>query len=152
MVGDMTWSAAQPSGPPSGGVPVTIQASYPAIAFTMALFKPVLELPDRTRIPLNWGTTQVYLPAGAYQVRIFVPYLWDTCVGHLNLDTRYGQPVTVYYAVPYWAFASAAVGYEPQQHPGLGIYLAVLAIPVVLLLLLFGCVCLGLIIPGLSSV
>lgn len=146
----MTWPQAQPSGPPSSGVPVTIQASYPPIAFMMALFKPKLELPNGQQVPLNWGPTQITMPPGVHPIRIFVPYLFDICQGRGHVDTQHGQPVTVYYAAPYFAYASAAVGTEPQKHPALGIYLAMFIPLLVVLLLLILCMCGGVISSAVS--
>jgi hypothetical protein len=126
---------------------LTIHATYPAIAFMLGLFKPVVTI-DGQPVKVEWKNATLALTPGIHDVRIHVAYLWPIGRAQLTVDNRSGAPVEIYYASPYIAFSNGAIGYQPVEAPDRTIGLVIFwgAIGLLVLILLCGCI-----VPALSA-
>lgn len=129
--------------PQPGGPTLTINTSYPGIAFMYAMTSPVATINGQPA-PLRWGANPIPLPPGVHDVRVHVKYLWDVGHAQLQVDTRSGAPVNVFYAAPAFAIIAGAMDYQPVKSPGQAAGIAIFAgIPALFLLLCIGLCCLG---------
>lgn len=124
----------QPYGQPPG-VPVTIKTSAPPLAFLVkAMLTPTAEVAGQTHT-LTWGDSTIMVPPGVHNLAVFVNYLGRNGVGNLQIDTRSGQPVTVYWAMPHVIWVSANLDYQPVKSNGMGWLIALIGLPVAIILL-----------------
>ena len=74
---------------------------------------------------------------GQHHVHVHVPYFLPSKLGQADstADVRPGQVTELEYKAPLWSFSAGSLGVGPQKYNGVGITLAVVAIPFVLLLL-----------------
>jgi hypothetical protein len=79
------------------------------------------------------------LPArpGQHHVHVYTPYFLPSRVGPADAtaDVHAGQVVELEYKAPLWSFSPGSLGVGPQKYNGVGITIAVIAIPFVIILL-----------------
>ncbi len=101
----------------------------------LAFFKPIATI-NGHQVPLQWGENPIPLQPGVYDVRVHVKYLWDIGKAQIQVDTRSGQPVQVFYAAPAIAFMAGAIDYQPVKPPAEMLSMILLvAIPALFVLL-----------------
>lgn len=93
---------------------------------------------DRYPVGLRWGSNHVTVPPGVHHVTIWMPWLWPYGQAEITVDNRSDPAATVYYAAPFLTMGSGAIGFTPVRNPGLGLFLLVVGLPLLIL-----CVCVG---------
>jgi hypothetical protein len=68
---------------------------------------------------------------------VYVPYFLPSKLGRADAtaDVRPGQAAELEYKAPMWAFSPGALGVGPQKYNGVGITLALVLIPFILMFL-----------------
>jgi hypothetical protein len=89
-------------------------------------------------VGLRWGSNIINVPPGVHHVKIYMPWLWRFGQAEVTVDNRSYPAPPIHYAAPYVNFGAGAIGLAPVKNPGLGVFLAVLGIPLLAL-----CACLG---------
>jgi hypothetical protein len=124
-----------PYGPSVDGIVVNTQ--FFPLAWVLFFVKPKV-LVDGQDIPVSgWGRTHVPARPGRHHVHVHVPYFLPPKMGPADAtaEVRPGQPAELEYKAPMWAFSAGSLGVGPQKYNGVGITLAIVAIPFVLLFL-----------------
>ncbi|GAA1085472.1 hypothetical protein [Tsukamurella spumae] len=83
------------------------------------------------QIPLAPGRHHVH-------VHVHVPYFFPASCGPADavVDVAPGQPVSLQHKAPVWSFSAGSLGPGEQKYNGVGIVVAVMAVPFVMLFLL----------------
>jgi hypothetical protein len=86
-----------------------------------------------------WGRTVVPARPGQHHVHVYTPYFLPSRVGPADAtaDVRAGQLVELEYKAPLWSFSPGSLGVGPQKYNGVGITVAVIAIPFAILFVFF---------------
>lgn len=115
-----------------GQAQLVLDLKYFPLAFIFALFKPKVAI-NGHEIPAQWGRNAIPLPAGQYHVHVHVPYFLPPQVGPADLQVplQQGQSVELEYRTPMFAFSRGAMGPGPQPWNGMGITIALTAVPLV---------------------
>ena len=124
-----------PYGQPAEGIAVNTQ--FFPLAWLLFFFKPKISV-DGQEMPVSgWGRTQLPARPGQHHVHVHVPYFLPSKLGQADstADVRPGQVTELEYKAPLWSFSAGSLGVGPQKYNGVGITLAVVAIPFVLLFL-----------------
>jgi hypothetical protein len=90
-------------------------------------------------VGLRWGSNTIGAHPGLHHIKIHMPWLWKFGEAELTVDNTAGPAPTVYYSAPWVNFGRGAIGLTPMPNPGLGIFIAVLVVP----LLLIAACCVG---------
>lgn len=88
-------------------------------------------------LPAKWGENYYQVPPGQYQVNVKVNYIFPFGEGSIPVQVSAGQASKVYYAAPNGVFFQPALGYEPQQNPGLWLFWVALGAALLIILLMF---------------
>ncbi|PEG33477.1 hypothetical protein CQY20_30600 [Mycolicibacterium agri] len=91
---------------------------------------------DGHEMPVSgWGRTMLPARPGRHHVHVYVPYFLPPRLGPADAtaDVYPGRFVELDYKAPVWAFSAGSLGVGPQKYNGVGITLALVAIPFVLL-------------------
>jgi len=114
-----------------GWLDLTIQGS----AFTTSMITPAVSI-NGYRVPSRYGQNVIPLYAGP--TRIEVHCQWLRQYGQATLDTVVpaGGTVQVFYASPWHQFSRGRIGYDKQSRPGFGLFVAIIAVVVVVAVLL----------------
>jgi hypothetical protein len=126
---------AAPYGPPGEGIVVNTQ--FFPLAWLLFFFKPKIAV-DGQEMPVSgWGRTHLPARPGQHHVHVHVPYFLPSKLGPADTtaDVRPGQAAELEYKAPLWSFSAGSLGAGPQKYNGVGITLAIVAIPFVLLFL-----------------
>jgi hypothetical protein len=124
-----------PYGQASEGIAVNTQ--FFPLAWLLFFVKPKVAV-DGQEIPVSgWGRTHVPARPGQHHVHVYVPYFLPPKMGPADAtaDVRPGQVAELEYKAPMWAFSAGSLGVGPQKYNGVGITIAIVAIPFVLLFL-----------------
>jgi hypothetical protein len=124
-----------PYGQPGEGIAVNTQ--FFPLAWLLVFFKPTISV-DGQEMPVSgWGRTQLPARPGQHHVHVHVPYFLPSKLGQADTtaEVRPGQVAELEYKAPLWSFSSGSLGVGRQKYNGVGITLAVVAIPFVLLFL-----------------
>jgi hypothetical protein len=130
------WQPYQ-QGPPPGQAQFVLDLKYFPLAFIFMLIKPKIAINGR-EMTGQWGRNVIPVPPGQHHVHVHVPYFLPPQVGPADLQVplQQGQTAELEYRAPVWAFARGAIGPGPQQWNGVGLTIAMMAIPVGLLFLM----------------
>jgi hypothetical protein len=134
--------APQHHGPQPGpygqaGEGIAVNTQFFPLAWVLFFVKPKVAV-DGQEIPVSgWGRTHVPARAGQHHVHVYVPYFLPPKMGPADAtaDVRPGQVAELEYKAPMWAFSAGSLGVGPQKYNGVGITIAIVAIPFVLLFL-----------------
>jgi hypothetical protein len=121
---------------PSEGI--AVKTEFFPLAFMLYFFKPKI-IVDGQEMSLNgngWGRTVLPARPGPHHVHVFTPYFLPAQLGpaDASVDVRPGQVTELEYRAPVFAFSPGSLGTPPQKYNGIGITLAIAAIPIVLVL------------------
>lgn len=89
-------------------------------------------------VGLRWGANHVSVPPGVHHVKIWMPWFWRFGQAEITVDNRADPAATIYYAAPYVSFGSGAIGFTPVKSPGLGFFLLIVGLPLLVLCTCFG--------------
>ncbi|GAA1613891.1 hypothetical protein GCM10009828_047430 [Actinoplanes couchii] len=128
----------QPPTDPNGGA-IALTAKYHGMTFILGLFRPLM-LINGHKVPVSWGRTVIPMPAGQYHVHVHVPYLIPPRIGSADsvVPVYPGQVVEVEYRAPIIGWLDGTMGPPPQRHRGMGAGIALMIVPLVALLCVFG--------------
>jgi hypothetical protein len=134
--------APQHHGPQPGpygqaGEGIAVNTQFFPLAWVLFFVKPKVAV-DGQEIPVSgWGRTHVPARPGQHRVHVYVPYFLPPKMGPADAtaDVRPGQVAELEYKAPIWAFSAGSLGVGPQKYNGVGITIAIVAIPFVLLFL-----------------
>ncbi len=134
--------------PPPAVPPVT---PPPQAALTIVTKQPMFGSFIRPRgeingypVGLRWGPNTIGTHPGVHHVKIHMPWLWKFGHAEITVDNRMGPAPTIYYSSPWVNFGNGAIGLTPVRNPGLGVFIAVAVVP---LLLIVAC-CVGVALLG----
>jgi hypothetical protein len=129
--------AQQQYGHPSEGIAVTTH--FFPLAWLFFFIKPKIFIDGHESPPAAWGRTVLPARPGQHQVHVYTPYFLPSRVGPADAtaDVRPGQVTELEYKAPLWSFSPGSLGVGPQKYNGVGITIAVIAIPFVILILFF---------------
>lgn len=113
--------------PPPGGGVIDVTASNPN-AMGLGLSRPMARVDGRP-MPLQWGRSQIHLAPGRHRVQISVSGLGEYGAATIVVDVAPGRWVPVYYAAPYRAWSSGAIGFQPVKSNGLTALILIRVIP-----------------------
>ena len=129
--------AQQQYGYPSEGIAVTTH--FFPLAWLFFFIKPKIFIDGHESPPAVWGRTVLPARPGQHQVHVYTPYFLPSRVGPADAtaDVRPGQVTELEYKAPLWSFSPGSLGVGPQKYNGVGITIAVIAIPFVILIFFF---------------
>ncbi|WP_018352751.1 hypothetical protein [Longispora albida] len=113
---------------------LTLTTKYHWLTFMFALFKPKA-LINGHEAQLAWGDNHLPLPPGLHTIEVWIPYLWKVGSATIQVDTRSGQPVALFYSAPAIAFSGGALDYQQQKHPGMMLAILLMVVPLALVIL-----------------
>lgn len=128
----MTENAAAESRP-QGTIRMTVQGSE----LTTNLVPPTV-LVNGHRLSSRFGTMDVPVWAGRNRVDVHAQWMRRYGEASLEFDVAPGQAVPVFYAMPWHQFTHGSMGFEKQKRRGLGVLLAIVAVPIAIVALLVG--------------
>lgn len=129
----------QPHGNPyaAPGEGIVVNTQFFPLAWMLFFVKPKVAV-DGQEVPVTgWGRTVVPARPGPHHVHVEVPYFLPPKLGPADAtaEVRPGQFAELEYKAPLWAFSPGALGVGPQKYNGVGITVAIAAIPLALLFL-----------------
>jgi hypothetical protein len=127
----------QPSPYGQAGDGIVVNTQFFPLAWLLFFFKPKVAV-DGQEVPVSgWGRTHVPARPGQHHVHVYVPYFLPSKLGPADAtaDVRPGQAAELEYKAPMWAFSAGALGVGPQKYNGVGITLALVLIPFILMFL-----------------
>ncbi|WP_231988806.1 hypothetical protein [Mycobacterium sp. 1274761.0] len=129
----------QPPQPQYGhpGEGIVINTQFFPLAWLFFFIKPKIAV-DGYEVPVSgWGRTHVPARPGQHHVHVHVPYFLPPKLGPADAtaDVRPGQVAALEYKAPVWSFSPGSLGVGPQKYNGVGIMIAVVALPFVLMFL-----------------
>ncbi len=124
-----------PYGQPGDGIVVNTQ--FFPLAWLLFFFKPKIALDGQEIQVSAWGRTHLPARPGQHHVHVHVPYFLPPKLGPAEtaVDVRPGQVAELEYKAPLWAFSAGSLGVGPQKYNGVGITIALVLLPFVLLFL-----------------
>ncbi|HEY5822548.1 MAG TPA: hypothetical protein VIT20_11270 [Propionibacteriaceae bacterium] len=128
----------QPNQQPGGQAPMgqlVLKLRKPFGLGSATMMTPTVTI-DGYPAPVRWGQNAFPVVPGHHQLSAATTYLWRFGAAEQAVDVAPGQSVEVHYSGPLITFMSGRIGFEEQPRPGLVAFWAILAIPVVLLLIL----------------
>ena len=130
-------AAAEPVRPAGDGIVVNTQ--FFPLAWVLFFVKPKIAVDGQETQAPSLGCARI-VPArpGQHHVHVHVPYFLPPKLGPADatVDVRPGQVAELEYKAPMWAFSAGSLGVGPQKYNGVGITIAIVAIPFVLVFLL----------------
>ena len=115
-----------------------VNTQFFPLAWVLFFVKPKIAL-DGQEIPVSgWGRTHLPARPGQHHVHVHVPYFLPPKLGPADAtaDVRPGLVAELEYKAPLWAFSAGSLGVGPQKYNGVGITIAIVAIPFVIVFLL----------------
>ncbi|MFY9917794.1 MAG: hypothetical protein WAL26_05280 [Mycobacterium sp.] len=130
------WQQPQPYGQPGEGIVVNTQ--FFPLAWVLFFIKPKIAVDGQEMPASAWGRTHLPARPGQHHVHVHVPYFLPPKMGPADatVDVRPGQVAELEYKAPMWAFSAGSLGVGPQKYNGVGITIAVVAIPFILVFLM----------------
>jgi hypothetical protein len=122
-------------GQPSEGIAITTH--FFPLAWLFFFIKPKIFVDGQESPQANWGRNVVPARPGQHHVHVYTPYFLPSRVGPADAlaDVRPGQLAELEYKAPVWSFSPGALGIGPQKYNGVGITIAIVAIPFAIILL-----------------
>jgi hypothetical protein len=107
------------------------------LAWLFLFIKPKIFVDGQESPPANWGRNVVPARPGHHQVHVYTPYFLPARVGPADalVDVQPGQLFELEYKAPVWSFSPGSLGVGPQKYNGVGITIAIIAIPFAIILL-----------------
>jgi hypothetical protein len=101
------------------------------LAWLFFFMKPKIFVDGHESPPAAWGRTVLPARPGQHQVHVYTPYFLPSRVGPADAtaDVWPGQVTELEYKAPLWSFSPGSLGVGPQKYNGVGITIAVIAIP-----------------------
>lgn len=123
----------QPQGPFQG---IALDTKFWPLAWFFYMVKPAVQINGQP-VPARWGVNHIPLPPGQHHVHVHTPYFLPPKLGPADLMVTVApqQTVPVEYRAPLWAFSKGSMGPAPQPYNGVGLTVAVMAVPFILMLL-----------------
>ncbi len=120
-----------------GGDGIVVNTQFFPLAWVLFFVKPKIAVDGQETPVSGWGRTHLPARPGQHHVHVHVPYFLPPKLGpaDVTVDVRPGQVAELEYKAPMWAFSAGSLGVGPQKYNGVGITLAVVAIPFALLFL-----------------
>jgi hypothetical protein len=108
------------------------------LAWVLFFVKPKIVVDGQEMQAPARGRTHLPASPGQHHVRVYVPYFLPPKLGPADatVDVRPGQVAELEYKAPMWAFSAGSLGVGPQKYNGVGITIAIVAIPFVIVFLL----------------
>lgn len=131
--------AHQPNPYGQAGDGIVVNTQFFPLAWLLFFFKPKIAV-DGQEMPVSgWGRTHLPARPGQHHVAVHVPYFLPPKLGpaETTADVRPGHLTELEYKAPLWSFSAGSLGVGPQKYNGVGITIAIVLIPFVLLFLLF---------------
>jgi hypothetical protein len=120
---------------------IVVNTQFFPLAWVLFFVKPKIAVDGQETQASGWGRTHLPARPGQHHVHVHVPYFLPPKMGPADatVDVRPGQLTELEYKAPMWAFSAGSLGVGPQKYNGVGITIAIVAIPfvVVFLLILF---------------
>jgi hypothetical protein len=112
-----------------------VNTQFFPLAWMLFFVKPKIVLDGHEMPAPGWGRTHLPARPGQHHVHVHVPYFLPPKLGPADAttDVRPGQVAQLEYKAPVWSFSPGSLGVGPQKYNGVGITLAIVAIPFVLL-------------------
>jgi hypothetical protein len=133
--------ARQPSPYGQTGDGIVVNTQFFPLAWVLFFVKPKIAVDGQETQASGWGRTHLPARPGQHHVHVHVPYFLPPKMGPADATVfvRPGQLTELEYKAPMWAFSAGSLGVGPQKYNGVGITIAIVAIPfvVVFLLILF---------------
>ncbi|MEV0355962.1 hypothetical protein AB0H71_07850 [Nocardia sp. NPDC050697] len=98
---------------------LTVDASYSAFAFLLAITKPKIQINGQQVPVTRWGPNHIPVGPGQHHVRVSTPWLFDMGPATATVPVQPGQGTRVYYKAPVVILLNGAIGPVPQKAPGL---------------------------------
>ncbi len=120
---------------PTEGIAVDTQ--FFPLAWLLYFFKPKIAVDGQETQVAAWGRTVLPARPGQHHVHVHVPYFLPPKLGQADAtaDVRPGQLAELEYKAPLWSFSAGSLGVGPQKYNGVGITIAIVLIPFILLFL-----------------
>lgn len=121
---------------PKEGIAVTTK--FFPLAWIFFFIKPKVFV-DGYEVPVAaWGRTVIPAQPGQHHLHVYTPYFLPSRIGPADatVDVPAGQLAELEYKAPIWSFSPGALGYGPQPLNGVGITIAIMAIPFAFALLM----------------
>ncbi len=121
------------------GEGIVVNTQFFPLAWLLFFVKPRIAVDGHEAQVSGWGRTHVPARPGQHHVHVHVPYFLPSKLGQADatVEVRPGQVAELEYKAPLWAFSPGALGVGPQKYNGVGITVAIVLIPFVLMFLLF---------------
>jgi hypothetical protein len=132
----------QPGGQPSpygqSGDGIVVNTQFFPLAWVLFFVKPKIAVDGQEMQAPAWGRTHLPARPGQHHVHVHVPYFLPPKLGPADatVDVRPGQVAELEYKAPMWAFSAGSLGVGPQKYNGVGITIAIVAIPFIIMFLL----------------
>jgi hypothetical protein len=130
--------AQQGAQAPGGQAQLVLDLKYFPLNFIFMLFKPKVAI-NGHEFSGQWGRNAIPMPAGHHHVHVHIPYILPPRLGPADLQVplQQGQSVELEYRAPMFAFSRGAMGPGPQPWNGMGITIALVAVPLLFAFLMF---------------
>ncbi len=114
-----------------------VNAQFLPLAWVLFFVKPKIAV-DGQEMPVSGGARPPACPPGRHHVHVHVPYFLPPKLGPADAtaDVQPGQVAELEYKAPLWSFSAGSLGVGPQKYNGVGITIAIVLIPFILLFLL----------------
>ena len=127
----------QPNPYAQAGDGIVVNTQFFPLAWLLFFFKPKIAVDGQEATVTGWGRTHVPARPGQHHVAVHVPYFLPSKLGpaETTADVRPGQATELEYKAPLWSFSPGALGVGPQKYNGVGITVAIVLIPFILMFL-----------------
>jgi hypothetical protein len=128
---------AQPAQYAQPGEGIAVDTQFFPLAFLLFFFKPKIAVDGQETTVAAWGRTVLPARPGHHQVHVHVPYFLPSKLGAADTtaEVRPGQVTELEYKAPLFAFSPGSLGVGPQKYNGVGITVAIAAIPFAIIFL-----------------
>ncbi len=115
-----------------------VNTQFFPLAWVLFFVKPKIAVDGQEMPASGWGRTHLPARPGQHNVHVHVPYFLPPKMGPADatVEVRPGQIAELEYKAPMWAFSAGSLGVGPQKYNGVGITIAVVAIPFILVFLM----------------
>jgi hypothetical protein len=117
---------------PGGQLVLTLRKPLGLLAASM--ISPVVTI-DGYPAPAHWEQNLYPVVAGQHHLQVSSSYLWRYGTADLPIMMYPGRSVEVHYSGPVVTFLRGSIGFEPQPRPGMPVFWAIIALPIVLVAL-----------------
>lgn len=126
---------SQPYAPPPQPMgQLVLNLRKPAGLLSSAMISPLVTI-DGYPAPVQWGQNAFPVVPGQHQLQVSSNYMWKYGTADLPVVIQPGQSVEVHYSGPLVTFVRGNIGLQEQPRPGMGVFWAILGVPIVILLL-----------------